>query len=253
MIDWGVGIQRSYMKAVQGAPHYLHVRLETGDKYADAFRIKVMAHDGTTLDLLKSIFVSVSDFTKFAHENPGSLTDLKSIVLSNVPKKSQHLLDHERNFVLCSPTSCSILLSYLLGKDVNAVSFAHHCYDSGLNAYGSWPFNMAHAFELGCGAFHFTTLRCNSFANLHQRLQQGIPVVVSVRGSLEGAPKSYDKGHLLVVIGYDAHKQQVICHDPAFKDDESTAVNYSLKHFLGAWERSHRLAYFAEPAHHPVY
>ncbi|HZW61330.1 MAG TPA: C39 family peptidase, partial [Candidatus Babeliales bacterium] len=247
MMEWGANTQRSFL--TKGSPgKYEHVRLELGNHHADAFRIKAVACEGATLANMKAIFVSLSDFHKFNLENAGHVTDLPSIVISNVPKKSQMLLDHPRNNQLCSPTSCSMLISYLMGQDIDPVEFAEKAFDTGLGAYGSWPFNMAHAFERCKGDLFFATARMNSFANLHQRLQKGIPVVVSVRGYLEGAPKEYNSGHLLMVIGYDADNQRVICHDPAFNHEAAIVQQYDLRGFLDAWERSHRLAYLAEPA-----
>ena len=82
---------------------------------------------------------------------------------------------------------------------------------------------------------------------MYTLLQRGIPVVVSVRGPLQGAPRPYAGGHLLVVVGWDAEKQQVLCHDPAFASDAKTAKGYNIKDFLEAWERSTRLIYLAEP------
>lgn len=140
-----------------------------------------------------------------------------------------------------------MLLGYLLGQEIDPLEFAEHSFDTGLDAYGSWPFNMAHAFERSGGEVYFAAARLNSFAGLYQRLKQGIPVVVSVRGYLAGAPKIYSHGHLLMVVGFDSERQRVICHDPAFPSDEKIFTSYPLKGFLMAWERSHRLAYLAEP------
>jgi hypothetical protein len=83
----------------------------------------------------------------------------------------------------------------------------------------------------------------NSFGGIYKMLSQGSPVAVSVRGALPGAPKPYTDGHLMVIIGYDAVKQQVICHDPARAADHETACVYPLVDFLRAWEKSHRLTY----------
>lgn len=74
-------------------------------------------------------------------------------------------------------------------------------------------------------------------------LAQGSPVAVSVRGSLPGAPKSYNDGHLMVIIGYDAQNGLVIAHDPACATDHTTVRKYPLVDFLRAWEKSHRLTY----------
>ena len=148
---------------------------------------------------------------------------------------------------MCSTTSCSMLVSFLMNTMVDPLDFAQHSLDSGLNAYGSWPFNVAHAFELCGGKYFFSVARLPSFRELHHHIYRGIPVVVSVRGYLQGAPKVYSNGHLLLVVGWDAKRKQVICHDPAFKKSRKTLKRYDIASFLSAWERSHRLAYIAEP------
>ncbi|HSW73916.1 MAG TPA: C39 family peptidase [Candidatus Limnocylindria bacterium] len=247
MIDWGAHVQRSYLSNKSGEPSYLHVRLETGEQNpADGFRLKIVMHEGALLRDMQSIFIALSDFTKFKPETIARAT-LASVLIKDVPQKAQLSLQHPRNNGLCGPTSCSMLLSYLTKRNVDPVEFAEKSYDVGLNAYGSWPFNIAHAFEQAQGTVAFAVARMSSFEALHQRLQQGIPVVVSVRGYLKDAPKSYDRGHFIVVIGWDARRQQVICLDPAFEQEADTLKRYQLDSFLAAWERSHRLAYIAEP------
>ena len=130
---------------------------------------------------------------------------------------------------------------YLTGRHIDALEFAQGVYDDGLKAYGSWPFNVAHAFEYA--DTHFFVRRFNSFAELHQQLTFGVPVIVSVRGDLPGALKPFPHGHLMVVVGWDGKTQEVVCHDPARQEDKSVLQKYSIKHFLTAWERSHRLSY----------
>jgi hypothetical protein len=106
---------------------------------------------------------------------------------------------------------------------------------------------MAHAFEEAEGKMLFAVSRFNSFENLYNHLRKGIPVAVSVRGHIHGAPRTYNNGHLLVVVGYDSKTKQVICHDPAVSETKLVKIKYPLKSFLQAWERSHRLAYLADP------
>ncbi len=73
-----------------------------------------------------------------------------------------------------------------------------------------------------------------------------MPVVVSVRGYLQGAPQEYKQGHLLLVVGWDQATQSVICHDPAIFGDQVVEYAYDLSDFLRAWELSHRLAYVVD-------
>lgn len=246
MVDWGNNIQKSYESRSDGTCRYLYVRLETEDDHkADAFRIKMVA-DRADLSNIKSFTVNASDLTKFSNEAM-SFNSLSSVYVNAVPQKSQLMLPHAQKRMMCSPTSCSMLLEFLTKKEINPLQFAQSSFDYGLKAYGSWPFNTAHAFELADGKVQFYTGRLHSFADLHKKLRDGIPVVVSVRGSITGAPKAYNNGHLLLVVGFDAHKKQVICHDPAATSNELTLKEYPILSFVRAWERSRRLSYIAVP------
>ncbi|MCK5632334.1 C39 family peptidase [bacterium] len=247
MSDWGKNIQRSHFSSVKNGTKHVYVRLETGNKKSDAFVVKVVSNEGKNLDRFKGFSVCTVDFTKFHTEkNIESFYALPSVYIKSVPKKSQMILDHPRAGHMCSPTSCSMLTGYLLQKHVNPLDFAKNVFDEGLQAYGSWPFNTAHAFELCNGHAFFSVARLPSFKDLHTFLRRKIPVVVSVRGVLTGAPKTYDNGHLLLVVGWDKKRKQVVCHDPAMQTDKKILKRYDLKSFLRAWERSHRLSYLAE-------
>lgn len=249
MIDWGKNVQISYANKGGRFSDYLHVRLEMrSGKVADAFRVKILPRKNADIANLKSFTVVTSDYGKFVHESAQYIVnqDLTSVLIHSVPQISQIALNHHASDRICSPTSCSMLTAYLTGQTINPHAFADSVYDSGLNAYGSWPFNTAHAFEHTSGSMLMFPARLNSFIELHKQLKRGIPVVVSVRGALPGAVKVFQHGHLMVVIGYDARKKEVICHDPAFKSHEETRVSYPLAAFIGAWELSRRFVYWAE-------
>jgi hypothetical protein len=247
MMDWGADRQRSYAQKTPLLSSYYHVRLELNhEHFADGFRIRIDAHDGASLTQLKTLFVCASDFTKFRPEGLDAVTSLESVHVSDVPHISQFLVEHEHKDSLCSPTSVTMLARFVTGQKIEVSDVARQVFDDGLKAYGSWPFNTAHLFELisqtGCVA----TCRLNSFTHLHAHLQRGMPVIVSVRGWLRGAPKIYENGHLLVVVGWDAQKKQIICHDPAAKKIGHVMRHYDITDFLAAWERSRRLAYVLE-------
>lgn len=250
MIDWGHEVQRSYEDPKHSTSQYLHVRLEVDRNHlADAFIIKIVKNNGASFENVKALAVCTANFNNFKAESvSAALLALPSVYVKNVPRKSQRLIDHPRSGGMCSPTSCSMLTGFFTGKDIDPRGFAERVFDVGLNGYGTWPFNVAHAYERCAGSVLFFTTRMRSFKNLYNQLRRGIPIVVSVRGYLDGAPKIYESGHLLVVVGYDAKRHQLICHDPALPTDQATLKRYSLKTFLAAWERSHRLAYFAEPS-----
>lgn len=247
MSEWGLNVQRSFLDKPLFGPQFYHVRLEMPKMHnADALCIKVEGCEGADCSGLRGLFVCVANLAGFKSESIEELKTLPSLHIHHVPELSQMALDHPKKEVLCSPTSCSMLISYLLKQPVNPVDFANQAHDDGLDAYGSWPFNIAHAYEYCKGGYEFYVRRLSSFAALHKLLQKKIPVVVSVRGTLEGAPKDYNDGHLLVVVGWDSHTQKVICHDPAFETNGKACVTYPINSFLKAWERSRRLAYVSE-------
>ena len=249
MVDWGAGVQRSYLsKKGDHFSQYHHVRLEINeDTASDAFKVRIARNQGADFSALKAFAVSLSNFNAFESEDSRNWSHLHSVHVSGVPRVSQFELDHPKNDTLCSPTSCTMLAGFLSESHVDPIQFAQQVYDEGLDAFGSWPFNVANLYEICQGSFLFFTARLNSFDRLHNRLKQGTPVVVSVRGPLDGAAGAYRHGHLLVVVGWDAKKQEVIVHDPAFKKNAEVTKRYSIKDFVIAWERSRRLAYIVEP------
>ena len=248
MITWGSQEQKSFKTQSDGMSSYHHVRLESAtDLSADAFAIKMASDDAADLSLVKSFAVNLSNFNEFNSESDSVMALARSVYIKGVPRISQFELSHPRNDGLCSPTSCTMLTSYLIAEQIDPIDFAEKSHDQGLDKYGSWPFNVAHAFERSHGKILFAVTRLNSFKNLYDHLCKGIPVVVSVRGHITGAPRVYHNGHLLVVIGYDSKTKEVICHDPAVPESKLGKKRYDLKNFMQAWERSHRLAYLADP------
>jgi hypothetical protein len=249
MVDWGADIQQSYVSKSDGFSSFIYVRLELENKkFADAFRIKIQPQKSASLALLRSVSVALSDFTLFKVEQHKTIDSFyKSVHIADIPSIAQFALEHEDNGRICSPVSCSMVVDFLTGKKRDPLAFAAGAFDAGLGVYGSWPCNLAHAFELCNGKFCFFIRRMNYFADLHQRLRQDMPVVVSVRGTLPGALKPFPHGHLMVVVGWDSETRDVLCHDPACESHDMVLKRYPLEDFLRAWECSHRLAYVVEP------
>lgn len=245
MLDWGNGVQKSYLHKHDNKPSFYHVRLEMhGDNFADAFRIKIKAHEGAVLADLRLLSVSISDFSKFKPEYYRKI-NYKSILIKAVPKISQFALNHEDSSRICSPTSITMLLGYLSKKDFDPIKVSKGSFDDGLGVYGSWPFNVAHAFEL-FPQYNFRVLRLRSFMDIYLSLKKHLPVIVSIRGPINGGAKPYESGHLIIVVGWDNKTKSVIVHDPAFEKHKKVIKKYRIKDFLKAWEKSNRLAYIVE-------
>jgi hypothetical protein len=249
-VHWGKKVQKTFHTGGKNGTSYVYVRLELpkGER-ADAFSLRVTSTNNASLKLLRHLAVSVSDFSLFAAESVADYQQgYSSLILSGVPQYCQMVLDHKRADTMCSPTSTAMMSAYLAKEELDPLSFAHQVYDTGFDVYGNWLFNVAHAYEASKGKSLFYVARLASFRELYQFLKKKIPVVVSVRGSLPGAPRpSYPSGHLIIIIGYDAAAQKVICHDPAAATNADVLRSYPLADFLVAWEKSHRLAYCAEP------
>jgi hypothetical protein len=249
MVDWGKDVQRSYVSKSDGFSSYVHVRLEIDNKkHADAFRVKIEQQNRASLALVHNISVAISDFNQFKQEPANTIDNsLQSVHISHIPLIAQFALDHEDNGRICSPVSCSMVLHYMTGKYKDPLNFAAGAFDAGLGAYGSWGCNMAHAFENSDGKCIFFARRMNTFCDIHQQLIKGLPVVVSIRGDLPGALKSFPNGHLIVVVGWDSDTRELLCHDPAAEHHNEVLKRYPIEHFLRVWECSHRLTYVVEP------
>jgi len=246
--DWGREKQCSYLSPSDGLSSYHHVRLEMDSSVrADAFRIKIVAPTKKDMRLLKQIVATTVNHDLFVPETTEHYATKHSIYINNVPTLSQITAAHPEYMRICSPTACAMLASFLLKKKIDLFQAAHESYDSGLDSYGSWPFNMAYLAQDHNHSYLFFHTRLNSFAELYEQLCRAIPVVVSVRGHLANAPKAYPHGHLIVVTGFDAKTQELICHDPAQTTEAQVCTRYQLADFMRAWERSHRLAYYAQP------
>ena len=244
---WGKDVQASYFNRFVRSTEYCHVRLEIPcHTEADGFCLKIEACKGASFDDFKAVTVNIACFKKFVPEvGSNGLEGLETVRIASVPKISQMKLVHPKADALCSPASLSMLVNFLMQESFDPHEVAEGVYDNGLNAYGSWPFNTAYAFDLSKGKIFFQVVRLSSFKQIHELLRKSIPVIVSVRGPLKGSATPYAHGHLLLVVGYDAKNKKVICHDPAFSEVDQVYTEYNLEDFLKAWERSKRLSYKA--------
>lgn len=245
---WGNDKQKSLgCKKGINSIDYFQARLEERVNHNEnGLKIIVEAHEGADFSVLKALYVSIANFDLFEHEHlcDEEIAKMPSMKIHGVPKISQLSLHHPRRKVICSPVAATMVTSYLTHQKIDPLLFASKVYDSGLDAFGSWPYNTAHMFEYLQDNFYVRTQRCHSFATLHDRLRKGIPTVVSIRGHLDGAPKDYNNGHLLVVVGWQQENKKVICHDPAIFGHNNVERAYNLDSFLIAWERSKRLTYY---------
>ena len=243
---WGVEQKSFFSRGTYSTFHYSRLEMEKGC-LADGFEIEVDGEGDATIDLIKGIFIAVSNQSEFVPEPYNDRgRGLRSCKVKRAVKKSQMMIDHPRANALCSPTSVSMMVQTLQKRFVDPLSVAQHVYDPSLNIFGNWAFNMAHAFELGRDNLFFYAMRPSSFDEIHKKLRKNFPVAVSIRGPIKGGYTPYKNGHLLVVVGWDAHHNKVICFDPASHELNGVRIEYDIHDFIPAWERSRRLTYMPE-------
>ncbi len=207
---------------------------------ASGFSIRLETCGGASLHRVRSLHACTSRANNF----PSISLPLCSYTALKVPKISQFCFPHPRSHSLCSPISTTAVIRYLLPKSrFNPLSFANQVYDAGFDIYGNWPFNVAQAFvELGDDWLCFCC-RLTQFNWFWQNLKKGIPVVISIKGSIPGAPFPYLNGHLIVIKGYHAMNQQFSCIDPAFPSNDQTEIFYPCKNLIEAWKNRRYLTY----------
>lgn len=229
--EWAPDSQRSFKSVGNFAESYQDVVIPK--ELCTHFRIKVEGEDLSQLHFLNVCLSNLANHAIIIPQN------LPPVLLKGVPRQSQMILDHPRHRDLCSPTSTSTAVNYLLKKRIDPLLFANLCHDNEFDIYGNWILNIAEAYNQIRSRCHVE--RLTDFNALHAKLMQGRPVVVSVKGTIPGAPRPYPCGHLMCVIGFDNGK--VYCIDSGFTDNESTFVGYEIADFLQAWGIRRNLAY----------
>lgn len=203
--------------------------LVKNDKLGDAVQIKVVMKGKNSK--LKLIAFS----TDAGEDEPVEGNYLR--ILENVPFISQLASGHKDAHVICSPTSLTMTLKYH-GKDVNLDQVTRGTYDTGNDAYGNWPQNVAFAGELGMRAY---TKRCKSINPVKNFIARGIPVVASVtmkeKEELDGAISAFAGGHLMVVVGFDVNDgiEYVVVNDPAANTNTEVRKYYRLDQWIKVW------------------
>lgn len=242
---WGKDQQKSFSSPKEGAcARVFQDALTTlSATKARGFRIRCTTKDGASLTDLVSIHAATF---KKCNEVKNGMSELPSDrILLDVQGLSQMALNDPRNFRLCSPTSTTAVLRFLCQDQmIDPIHFAEKCLDQTFDIFGNWVLNAAEANHYLRNTEYFCYVeRCQGMKDLYASLRSGYPIVVSVKGSIEGAPLPYKNGHLLVICGIDTTTKKVLCMDPAFGADRETKTSYSIDSFEAAWKKRHYLTY----------
>lgn len=193
------------------------------------------------------------NFSSPEPEGTAPLPPMQPTEIIDVPMKAQG--DYPKPEVICSPTALAMVLEHWaakqtrpdLNRDVPEVT--EGVWDTIYDGAGNWAFNVAYA-----GSFpgmRSYVARFGSISDLRPWIEAGIPVVCSVaRSLLHGKPLDpKEKGHLVVLIGFDANG------DPVFNDPgkrEELRRSYKLADFEAAWRHSQRTVYIVHPLSVPA-
>lgn len=240
---WGAHEQYSFHETTSQSPVRTfqdQVELLDGNQ-ATGFRIRIEACNGANLAQFYSLYACASSLASFGIEELPPQAESIALPFNGL---SQLCLKFPRSNSLCSPASTTSVIHYaLLSSDLDPLDFARQVYDSAFDIYGNWSFNVAQAFVQLGREWQCYCARMGSFKMILNRLRQGFPTVVSVKGHFTNSLKPYSSGHLMVVRGYDATSRKVLCMDPAFLTNDETLISYPLTEFLQAWANRHNLTY----------
>jgi hypothetical protein len=243
---WGSSDQCTFKKHLhESSLNVYQDTIEVLNGYkVNGFKVRVVAEKNSSLEKFKDLYASTTD-----HSTHTITPTVSENIYVNLEVKglSQIALKDERHLRLCSPTSTTAVIRFLTNSlDLSPLEFANHVVDSTFDIYGNWILNAAQASYKLKNIGYCYVVRFTAFDQIIDQLRKGYPVVVSVKGPLNGSAAPYESGHLLVVKGYDSKTQEVFCMDPAFPTNELTHVKYALSDFLTAWSRRQGIAYVFE-------
>ncbi|MFI5343018.1 MAG: C39 family peptidase [Chlamydiales bacterium] len=250
-MQWGSSGQKSFdVKEESSDVHVYQDCIELlKDKKATAFRVSIEATEKADLGQLWAIhaYAKMPSDSSSASTSSRPADELIDLLVSPI---SQIVQLHPRARHLCSPTSTTTVVQYLLkSARLDPLEFARQVKDEGFDIYGNWVLNVVQAsHELG-KSWQCWVARLEKFQEILDSLALGMPVVVSVRGPLTGSAFPYEQGHLIVVRGYDPITEKVLCMDPAFPTHDQTYVSYALEEFMQAWSRRGRVAYLFQKSY----
>jgi hypothetical protein len=153
--------------------------------------------------------------------------------------------------VWCSPTSTSMVLGYWQNHSGPCAPRVRAAvagvYDWRYGGHGNWPFNVAYAGTRGLMGY---VARFSSLAEAERWIAAGVPVIFSFawrRGELAGAPLGSARGHLAVLIGFDAAGNPIV-NDPAAPGNGTVRRTYNRAQLETLWlEHSGGTVYLIYP------
>ncbi len=224
------------------------LKISDNQAIASAYQLKVrlFSEDGAATPSLR--YLSAAYSTEPTKNSQPTTSDYSAFL--DVPQCSQMV--YEGGNVWCSPTSTSMIVSYLTGYTgpcADAVLAAvDGIYDYVYDGTGNWPFNTAYAATYGLQG---SVRRFSSMNDVEYWIAHGVPVAISFswgKGQLTDAAVNSSGGHLSVVVGFD--EGDPIVNDPAADPEQGEVVQrtYERSELEPLWlENSGGTIYLIKP------
>ncbi|GEM_PF-4787665 len=214
-------------------------RPKTG--FCDGFRVHLLANGKEGLSPIRMFSASLSNLSRFSPSSNDC--KLPSVLLENVPAQSLNMLRLDRHYDMCLGAAMISAVKYLSKRDLDTSDYIAHTMDNDFESHDFYPLHAAESYHRLGGAYQVRIVRLNGFEEIHSRLVQSVPIVVSVQGTPSGGfPWPFYRPHMLTVIGYNAESDKVACLDPIFPTNKSSYQSYLLEDFLRIWGKKQNIA-----------
>jgi len=202
-------------------------------------KVRFFSQDGSVVPTVR--YVSAAYSTAVPKQfTPSSGNPAYWNRLIPVPEYSQMVYPDGGN-VWCSPTSVSMVLSYLQGYSGACEPVVRETvagvYDWIYDGHGNWVFNTAYAASKG---FTASVQRFTSLDQVEPFIYANIPVVFSFawdKGDLPDAAIESSNGHLAVIVSFDEAGNPIV-NDPAAANDTDVQRTYLRSELEAAWLRN---------------
>jgi hypothetical protein len=202
-------------------------------------KLRLFSADGVSTPWVKNIAAAYStSIPQSVNVSAGNPALWNRLI--DVPKFSQ-MVYPDGGSVWCSPTSTSMVLSFLDHYQGDCAPRVHAAVDGVFDwiyeGHGNWPFNTAYAATFGYEGY---VARFTSLAKVEEYVAAGVPVIMSIawsKGDLTNSGVDSTNGHLLVLVGFDA-EGNLIVNDPASPTNEVVRRTYLRSEFEPLWLQS---------------
>lgn len=207
---------------------------------AEAYRMRVWLRRTAFAEMprLTGLFATTRHSATFHLRMSQGITPVEL----DVPCRSQMIQHQAYANLICSPTSCGMVLGYY-GIHQPTDTMIWQVYDRSAGIFGNWPFNTAALSTYGFEA------RVEFIEDLYEALlevEAGRPVITSIRyeeGQLENAAIPRTAGHIITIVGYE--DGYVLVNDSAAPTHDEVRRKYRVDQFLhvcnGVFYRIHQL------------